>query len=235
MVFVITGLSRTWIFTIKSIGWGCFNPRLNTTRKESVFLNLLNLSSIYIPSSIKHIDITSIACMPLLQSLTLPDSWEIDFNVIHQSYGNKSRGYFYDCPHLTSIKIPETVKKLCMDMFYNNTALEHITLSPIFEKIPDSAFLGCTALLDIDIPSSVKRIDNRAFEGCISLETVTLHEGLEDILIFSFRDCNKLKEIFIPRSVKYIGEGNFIDSTIKGYKNSYAQKYANDNGITFIA
>lgn len=61
---------------------------------------------------------------------------------------------FKNCPFLTSINIPTTVRTIGFD-----------------------AFRGCTSLESIAIPSSVEQIQSYAFTGCICLSKVIIEDG----------------------------------------------------------
>ena len=61
---------------------------------------------------------------------------------------------FKNCPFLTSVNIPATVKTIGFD-----------------------AFRGCSSLEYIVIPSSVEKIESYAFKGCISLKNVVIEDG----------------------------------------------------------
>lgn len=112
-------------------------------------------------------------------------------------------------------------------------------------KIPDTvtqigreAFTNLSSLKSINIPDSVTLIGEAAFTGCTSLETVKLPSKLEEISPETFYYCKNLKSIKIPKSVKTIGSDAFMycdDLTIKGYKGTAAEKYANKYKFKFIA
>ena len=55
---------------------------------------------------------------------------------------------------------------------------------------------------------------------------------------FSFAGCTSLEKVVIPKTVKNISDKAFLNCdklTIFGYTNSYAQTYAEENGINFVA
>ena len=100
-----------------------------------------------------------------------------------------------------------------------------------------------TSLTEINLPSSLKAISVAAFY-CTSLEKITIPEGVERIEAASFSYCEKLKEIHIPSSVTFIqGESEEASSafkespnvTIYAPKGSYAEKYAKQENIKFVA
>lgn len=115
-------------------------------------------------------------------------------------------------------------------------------------SIGEGAFYDNSNLVSVTLPDTVTNISENAFSGCRSLKEVKLPEGLKTIGDFAFFSCTAkgFDEITIPNSVTSIGDcafgyqnaGGWIAActfTIKGYKDSEAQRYANDNdNITFI-
>ena len=105
-------------------------------------------------------------------------------------------------------------------------------------SISEYAFINRITLKRIKLPNTLTVISKRAFIGCSSLETIDIPDSVTSIEEFAFRDCSSLKIVTIPSSVTSIGNNVFEntaeDLTIYGYKDSVAETYANDNGITFI-
>lgn len=56
--------------------------------------------------------------------------------------------------------------------FYNDTALNQITLPTSLTSIGEFAFFGCTNLTSITIPQNVTSIGARAFDGCSSMTAI---------------------------------------------------------------
>ena len=66
------------------------------------------------------------------------------------------------------------------------------------------------------------------------MEEVIIENGVESIGDSCFEECGQLKTIYIPASVKEIEEYAFYDCdnvTIVTTAGSYAETYANENGI----
>ena len=94
-------------------------------------------------------------------------------------------------------------------------------------------------------PSSMKVIYERSFQSS-GISCVKLNDGLKQIKYGAFSECRNLKSVYIPKSVNVIenyafgyvfGDNGFEksdDFTIYGEAGSAAQKYAEDNGFTFI-
>ena len=105
---------------------------------------------------------------------------------------------------------------------------------------------------EVIIPDTVTAIDDFAFINCENLNKVTIPEGVLMIGDYAFLNCATLYEVHIPRSVKLIGQyaiasfymvdpssGDYViavdkeNFVIYGYKDSAAEKYAEENGINF--
>lgn len=117
---------------------------------------------------------------------------------------------FSECPGVTEIKLPSTLKELGVcalgNRFGDAPGIEKI-------EIPDGpeelcmTFCNCKALKEVKLPSTVKVVD-RAFRDCTSLETVELPAGVETIAENSFAGCVVLKEVRFPKGAK-VARGAF--------------------------
>lgn len=131
-----------------------------------------------------------------------------------------------------SFKTPKTVKELGVYSFNGIKNLEKLTIS-----------------------KGVKRIDGNAFVSCKKLKKLVIQPRGNKKLVFESHAsefCNKLKSVTLPRAAvigsKALGY-YYIDTgyseydysqkvkgfTIKGYRKSSAEKYAEKNGIKFTA
>ena len=140
------------------------------------------------------------------------------------------RGFY----NLTSVVLPESVKKVGKSTFEQCQSLESIDLSGVTELdtenlftncyslksvvLPDNLteigpymFSNCKSLVSLTIPQSVTVIGENAFSQC-AIETIVLPQNLTEIGTKAFY-ISDLKEIFIPKSVTYIGEAAFVAFT----------------------
>lgn len=140
------------------------------------------------------------------------------------------RGFY----NLTSVVLPESVKKVGKSTFEQCRSLESIDLSGVTELdtenlftncyslksviLPDNLteigpymFSNCKSLVSLTIPQSVTVIGEKAFSQC-AIETIVLPQNLTEIGTKAFY-ITDLKEIFIPKSVTYIGEAAFVAFT----------------------
>ena len=115
--------------------------------------------------------------------------------------------------------------------------LESVHLNNSLIRIGQSAFKR-TKIKEVDIPASVQTIEYGAFYHCSELDTVILHEGIKEIWSEAFAYCSSLKSIFIPASVTRIAYNAFTnkkEKTIHAPAGSYAEQYAKENNIPFVA
>ena len=77
------------------------------------------------------------------------------------------------------------------------------------------AFRNCINLINVTIPDSVTSIGSSAFYYCTSLASITIPDSVTTISDYAFKGCSNL--------------------TIHGYSGSYAETYANENNISFVA
>ncbi|SDB25440.1 PASTA domain, binds beta-lactams [Ruminococcaceae bacterium FB2012] len=170
-----------------------------------------------------------------LASISIPD-------------GITSIGYgaFRYCTKLTSIAIPDSVTSMDGEVFCDCPSLTNITISNSVTSIGVSAFISCRSLTRVIIPNSVTSIGNFAFDNCASLTSVTIPNSVIWIGREAFDWCKSLTSVTIPNSVTSIGDKAFgycygdggdkkvPGFTIKGKANSAAERYASNNGFTFI-
>lgn len=141
---------------------------------------------------------------------------------------------------------------------YRGCDIKTITFPDSLIKIGNSAFYDCSQLTKLEFPKNLLEIGSAAFYNCKNLSKITFPDSLIEIERGAFYNTPLLTEVTIPRNVRKICEGTFCDevllnitilnndmdiemigypykSTIHGYTNSTAQKYALENNITFVA
>ncbi|MBO4590138.1 MAG: leucine-rich repeat protein [Bacteroidaceae bacterium] len=101
-------------------------------------------------------------------------------------------GSFYDAYYLTSIELPNSIKKIDDWAFEYCTRLSSIDLPSSLTTIGEGAFDDCTALESIEIPDAVTKIGQGAFYYCNNMLSVTLGRGLSEIGAGAFAYCNSL-------------------------------------------
>lgn len=104
-------------------------------------------------------------------------------------------------------------------------------------------------IISVEWPGEISTLPKEMFFGCTALEKVVLADGVAAISEKAFRNCVALKSIYIPSTVTDIHEKAFecAQNTMYGWKywtcvetihastGSYAEKYAKENNIKFVA
>ena len=135
------------------------------------------------------------------------------------------------------IIFPDTIEKIGNYSFANSTSIELINLNDSLTEIGNHAFFNCSSLECISIPENVVCIGDNAFEGCSSLNYIEINT--DSLGNNAFLNCSSLTEIRFNNRNTIIGNNVFNGCSenliITGYKNSTAERYAEENSIIFEA
>jgi hypothetical protein len=162
-------------------------------------------------------------------------------HLVPEFYTDRARGlrYFNIDRDIVHAVVPHGYTMLPASAFSGCAKLETVTIADSVTYMGIWAFINCTSLRSIEIPGSIESIKAAAFSNCFRLETVIIHEGVTAIGAGAFQRCAALKTIVIPASVESITraafEGTPRDLTIYGVAGSYAEEYAREWGIKFVA
>ena len=224
------------------------------------FIGCTSLTSITISDSVTWIGERAFYNCTSLENIDIPDS-KIILGPCRDACGiggecfsrtkweeNQPEGVIYagkiaysykgDMPENTEITLKSGTKGIAEYAFYGRKNLTNITIPDSVTWIGQEAFEDCTNLTSVTIPSSVTWIGQEAFEYCTSLTSITIPDSVTSIGYGAFEDCTSLTSITILDSVTSIGKYAFWNCdnlTIYGYENSYAQEYALNNDIPFVA
>lgn len=118
---------------------------------------------------------------------------------------------FYLCKQLSSITIPETIKKIGGYAFYGCKSLKKVNITdlaawcniefvdynsnPVF--FSGNLSLNGELIKDLVIPTSVTKIGKNAFVGMTSLSSVSISPSVKEVGYNAFFDCPSLKTIYI--------------------------------------
>lgn len=100
------------------------------------------------------------------------------------------------------------------------------------------AFSHCMDIESVFVSNGVTEIGTAAFMWCRNLTYVFIPDGVTIIGSMAFCGCESLKIVDIPDSVTYISEDAFPVCPylrIVAPRGSYAEKYARDHKIKFVA
>jgi len=128
------------------------------------------------------------------ENVIIPSSYNGKAVTVIASKAFKS-GIFSANELIKSVVIPNSIKRIESDAFFNCSSLKSILIPDSVTHIGDNAFACCNSLTDVTIPESVSEIPSNAFNGCKALRSVTLPQSIKSIGSFAFLDCTELKEI----------------------------------------
>ena len=244
--------------TVTAIGDAAFSysglravtiPDSVTIIGNSAFYNCKALTSVSLPDSLTEIWSSAFADCTGLTSVTIPDSVTEIGDYAFSGCTNLSNvklsgaiqtireSSFSGCENLVAITIPDSVESIERNAFKGCAALTAVTIPDGVTYLGGSVFADCDALRDVKLGSGITEIPYSTFEHCDALEQLIVPRRVTTIGNSAFKDCVKFTSITIPRSVTSIGSTAFSylnKLTIYGVAGTYAETYANDNGIKFV-
>ena len=154
-------------------------------------------------------------------------------------------GAFHGCSTITDIVIPEGVEVIEWGAFDECHSLTTLLLPGTVKEIKNYAFSWCGKLKEIILPKKLEKIGENAFMECRSITEILIPDGVQSIGEEAFSCCKNLKKVFLPKSLQEIGKDAFTNEysgdnkcdliEIHASIGSYAQKYAEDNNLKFLA
>ena len=102
--------------------------------------------------------------------------------------------------NLKEVIIPSSVNKLGNRAFYFSN-IEKIELPEGIKEIPQEAFFNCVNLISVKLPESLLKIDQSAFSGCQNLENINIPKNIKEIF---FGYCPSLREIVVSEENPYL-------------------------------
>lgn len=141
-----------------------------------------------------------------------------------------------DKDKITEVKFDGEITQIGNSLFSGFTSLQKIVLSSSLKGIGIDAF-NSTGITEFIWPENITSIPSGAFYNT-KLKEFSVPETVTEINDGAFSGCNDLTKITIPKTVRYFGNQVFQNCrnlTIYGYKDSVAERYANNNNIPFVS
>lgn len=145
---------------------------------------------------------------------------------------------FSNHTELTSVVIPDTTKTIFNSAFAGCNNIDKIVIPASTTEIYTNAFRDCSSATQISIAGSITSVSDYTFFGCSSVSNVVLPESVKTIGVYAFYGCTDLEKIYIPNTTTFVAPSAFSNCpnvTIYGGYNSYAQSYAKENNIPYVA
>ena len=185
------------------------------------------LTGVEVPNTVTDIGGNAFSSCDNLIRVTIPES-----------VTRISLGLFSDCGALTDVEIPDTVTSIERKAFEGCASLTGVTIPEGVTEIGSGAFMNCAKLTGVTLPAGLTRIEPETFKGCGSLTSVTIPEGVKMIGYEAFKSCGALRDVTLPGSLTEIGYDAFTNRAkikIHAPEGSYAERYAKQNKIRFVA
>ena len=194
---------------------------------KDVLCGCTSLKEVQLPKNMEWLSYSMFVNCTSLEEIDIPDSVKVIDSCA-----------FEGCTSLNRISLPQSLKTIGGSTFRGCTSLEKIQLPDSTKQVQGNAFENCEALTDIKLGVGIKSIESKTFQGCSSLESIILPYQVEAIGDNAFKNCTKLKKITIPKATTSISDSAFSypdKMTIYGVAGSYAEQYAKENDIVFVA
>lgn len=223
---------------ISDANWDVYNAIHANNQTQSVQIpvkeiqnlwDIENATTVCLPDNVAVIK--DARNMPNLEKINIPYSCT-QIGTIYDGIQSSPSG-FYNCPKLTEIILPQTLKIIGQNAFYQ-TNITDITIPNSVEKIDYAAF-QYSKLTSITLSTNIKEIGDLAFASC-SLDTIDFSSftKLERIGASAFDSAfTESTSLLIPESVKSIGEQAFSDTGFTSVTIPDSVKAINKNTFSF--
>lgn len=123
--------------------------------------------------------------------------------------------YAFTNNSITSVTIPENVKRIGQSFICDNATKNKITEINLNEglEVIDGSFWG-SKITSIDLPDSLIKLGDKAFFNCLKLERVEFPENLTEIGFWAFYRSG-LKEVVFSDNITYVSRGAFHRCPLK--------------------
>ncbi len=134
-------------------------------------------------------------------------------------------GIWYNANKTELIMIPQNLQVKQLELPYTSKT----------PNITSALYSGLKNVVSISFAAGFQSISKYAFSGCSALKSVVLPDGFKTIAAESF-NANRLGFVYVPSTVTSIGNSSFQAGVILvGDKESAAETYASNNGLTFVS
>ena len=155
---------------------------------DQVFGHCTSITRVYIPKSVEDVDLGPFSGCSELRTVEFQEG-------IERIPGCKE-AHFYDKKGLLG-----------------GSGIEEIVIPDTVKEIGANAFYDCKKLKSVTFGTGLLTIEGTAFRNCESLEKVILPEGIKSLKEAAFENCSAITEVFLPASLENCGDAVFKGTT----------------------
>ncbi len=208
-------------YPVSCIGEGAFYDVTATSIVLPRFLESIeygafmasDITSIYIPASVKNISDDVFYMCPALQQIDVAHDNGVYVSVDGVLF-EKNTSSLMQYPMAkseTTYSIPEGTANIENYAFYGNEYLRHVEIPEGVMHIGTGAFSWCIEIRNIELPDSLEYISAEAFYKCVSLESIAIPDAVDSIEDHVFYSCYALHDISFGDGIAKIGKYAFYD------------------------
>ena len=120
---------------------------------------------------------------------------------------------FYNNPGIEEVRVPSSVEFLDRHVFSHSVNLRKVVFECSWAQFGSDIFHDCSSLETIDLPAELEVVPECAFWGCKSLKTINLPATLQVIGDHAFFDCGSLESLELPNSLLGVNVDAFVNCT----------------------
>lgn len=197
----------------------------------AAFFSCSEMTSVFIPSSIKTIDGYAFSNCSGLRAVKIADIHDWFLCTIADNPLTYGHNLYLNDEIVTDLVIPDdvtaipssafagasfksvtfgsAVKTIGADAFSACNKLEQVHFNDGIITIGDQAFQRDSLLTELIMPAELTTLGKRVFSNCIGLEKITFGPNLTQIAAGTFNHCDVLKDITFPEALTNIGSQAF--------------------------
>ncbi len=122
--------------------------------------------------------------------------------VLPEGIGTWGTDIFYHCDSLSTVRLPQDMRRITNYMFQDCPSLTAITLPDSLTEIGYAAFQR-SGLTSVILPDSIQKVESYAFSGT-KLTTFRVPDGFtSDLGSYTLENCKELRSVYFGRNQDY--------------------------------
>ena len=140
---------------------------------------------------------------------------------------------------ITKIVLPEGLQTIGAAAFWGCASLETVEIPNTVTEMGSHMFTHCAELKEVRLPNALtSAIGDHFFSECGKLEKLRIPKGVPELGLCAFSGCDGLRDLYMGKETKpspWCWLDRLPNLTIHAPVGSYAEQYAKENNIPFVA